>query len=286
MHNDEPPSETRDLDMKSVCRVRLVPGPDLPIHIGTLLVDVAAERYLIRKIAQAWSPLCSAFFGHSNDLESIITSFFHDFLPAHHRLNFPERGSTTLGGLLALYVIVRELRPSVIVESGTFVGSSLHALRQASQEGDLWSFDVSYESLRYRHSSIHYVEHDWSRSREVTARSDRDFCFFDDHIDNAMRIAEARARGFRFLLFDDAPEIGQISRYRYPGVPTVPMILDRGLETISVCWKYQNELWLRYDHDPTKCRSARSMIDLAEAVPDLRAAVGLQVGDKWLVRLR
>ena len=280
-----PPSRP-GLDMKAASFVEPISGkPDFPDALGALLMDHAASRYVEAQLAQVLDEFIAAFLGSNSGTAEIIEEFMYDFMPEHDQLDLPQGGSTGTGGLLVVYLLARKLQPAVVVESGTFVGASLHALRKGSPEAELWSFDVSFKPLRYRDDTIRYREHDWSLEPEPRAKSDRDFVFFDDHIDNAKRIVEAHERGFRYLLFDDAPTLAQIAAYRFPGVPTVPMIIDPQLPRLSLSWVHQ-DTWLRYDHDPERCRQARELIDLAAPVPNLRPASGLRAGDKWLVRLK
>jgi hypothetical protein len=280
------PPNSPGLDMQAASLVQPISDkPDLPDAITGLLMDPAGSRYLETQLVQVLDQFLAPFFGRGVGSAEIVEAFVREFLPEHRRFDFPQAGSTGLGGLLIVYLLARKLQPAIIVESGTFVGASLHALRQGWPGADLWSFDVSFKPLRYRENTIRYCEHDWTLETEPRAKSDHDFVFFDDHIDNAKRIVEAHERGFRYLLFDDAPTVGQIAAYRFPGVPTVPMIIDPQLPRISISWVHQ-DTWLRYDHDPERCRQARELVDLAVPVPNLRPSCGLHAGDKWLVRLK
>jgi predicted O-methyltransferase YrrM len=279
-----PPNQPQ-LDMKANSRVRpLTSEPDLPVTFADRRMDQAASRYIVDQTTQVLAELITHFGQHRGSRR--YNERIHALIsPTAFQYNFPQRGSTTPGGLLILYLIVRKLQPEVIVESGTFAGASLHALRKACPNADIWSFDTSFKPLRYRDVTIKYCECDWSMQAQPTARSDHDFVFFDDHIDNAKRIVEAHRRGFRYLLFDDAATFGQVSDYRFPGVPTIPMIMDPRAPRMTVSWVYEGT-WLRYDHDPERCEQARRLVDLAAPIPDVRPAIGDHAGDKWLVRLK
>jgi hypothetical protein len=280
------PPNRPGLDMKASSRVEVLPGePDFPFTIAGVHMDQAGSNYVVDQLAKILSDFLIQFFDSAEGVTDILNEFVHSFLPAHARHNFPQRGSTSIGGLLVVYLIARKLQPAVIVESGTFVGASLHALRKACPDADIWSFDVTYKRLVYHDETVRYCEYDWIIQSEPTAKSDHDLVFFDDHIDNAKRIVEAHARGFRYLLFDDAASFGQLVNYRFPGVPTIPMIMDAEAPRMSFSWLH-GDTWLRYDHDPEQCERARELIDLAAPVPDVRPAIGTYGGDKWLVRLR
>jgi len=251
-------------------------------ELGNLRVDLDAWSYSMEKLVEIVSEFSKAACDNANDVDRIVRDFFEEFMPSHRSENFPQQGSTSLGGLLAVYFLARKLSPRVIIESGVFVGASLHALRSGAPDAKIFAFDVNFGPLKYRDESITYLETDWVEAGRFDGEGG--FAFFDDHINNAERILQAREMGFRYLLFDDAPKMGEITQYRYPGVPTVPMIMDEDLGAYSIGWKHGENL-LRYDHNPESCKLARALVDIAIPFPDLRP-IGLFVGHKWFVRLK
>ena len=120
-------------------------------------------------------------------MKMIIRELLETFLPAHKALGLPEQGSTSVGGLLAVYAIASKLNSKVIVESGTFVGASLHALRQAVPQAELWSFDVSFGPLLYLKDDINYIEQDWSENDGPIKNQIAIFVFLTIALNNAKK---------------------------------------------------------------------------------------------------
>jgi len=268
--------------MEAASLVHQVASLDGMLALGQLLADKDAWSYSMRKLVELVTEFSQAAFGDEKDADQIVRDFFDEFMPSHVALNLPPQGSTSVGGLLSVYFVARKLLPSVIIESGVFVGASLHALRCAAPNAKISAFDVNLGPLKYRDETITYTESDCSESESFDGAGG--LGFFDDHINNAIRVLQARNMGLKYLLFDDSPRMGEITQYRFPGVPTIPMIMDESLGTYSIGWKHGENL-LRYDHDPESCKAARSHIDIAIPFPDLRP-IGLYVGHKWYVRLK
>jgi hypothetical protein len=197
-----------------------------------------------------------------------------------------EKGSTRTDSLLWLFAFCRCLRPEVIVESGVRAGRSLWTLRNAAPDAVLYAYDIRLDRMAFRDESIRYRETDWSRD-EIRAKSEFDLCYFDDHINNCLRIQQARERGFRNLVFDDAPSVMNLGRFRFPGVPTAQMILDDDLEEgDAVVWT-RGEETLRYTFSEAHTYGARDLIERIVVLPDLVKYTGRDGSDHLVyVRLK
>lgn len=250
---------------------------------GRLFVDQHAKKFLMAEIKRALSTFSMGFFGvQFSQISDIVDEFFDTFLLEHMSLKLPSSGSTSIGGLLTIFSLAKIVAPDIVVESGVFVGGSTHALRKAAPNARIYCYDVNFAPRKYVGNSVKYFESDWSEDTELDATGG--FAFFDDHINNARRVIEASQRGMKYLLFDDAPYLGELFYYRYPGVPTIPMIIDATMPSTSVEWVVGEET-LRYNHDAESCAYARELIESAAPVANLRH-VGLDAGHKWIVRLR
>ena len=258
------------VSIESVCR------------LDNLYLDKSAWSYTLRKLRDTMSEFSLAMFGDIVDVHDIIDEFFDSFAEKHWNKSFPLHGSTSFGGLFSLYFVTKKVAPRVVIESGVFVGASLHALRNAAPGAKIFAYDLDFGPLQYRDDSITYVNSDWMEDENCDG--DGGLVFFDDHINNATRLVQARQRGLRYAIFDDAPEMGEINSYRYPGAPTIPMIQDPEMPDFSIAWHHGDNM-LQYVHDSHSCRLARATIDKAIRLPRLNC-LGLAVGHKWLVRLR
>jgi len=58
--------------------------------------------------------------------------------------------------------------------------------------------------------------------------------FFDCYVNHAQWILEAKAKGFKQILFDDNPQVHKISSH-VPSVPTAAMLYyDQGIDTKEI----------------------------------------------------
>jgi len=194
--------------------------------------------------------------------------------------------NTTPGnGTLWLFLLVRELQPKVIVESGVHRGSSLFTLRHAAPQAKMFAFDVGFGYVLTRLDGVDYRERDWSLDN-VRAENRSDFCFFDDHVNNCMRIRQSYERGFRHLVVDDSPDLGEINQFRYPAVPSVSM-LENGKwnEGDTVEWNW-NGRRLRYTFRVADTFGAKDVIEAAYRFPSIKQWTGMEDAYHYYVRLK
>lgn len=193
------------------------------------------------------------------------------------------QGVTSHGSLLWLFLIARCLQPKTLVESGIYRGSSLHCFRQAIPQANIFAFDLNLKPLLVKDSSIKIWEKDWSEV-EICAESENDLCYFDDHINNGLRIRQAFERGFKNLIFDDAPFLGTVHKFKYPGVPTVPMILNCE-EGDVLQWCHANQC-LQYSFREKDAYGAKDLIEFAQPIPAHQEFTSRMVGVQYFVKLK
>jgi len=193
---------------------------------------------------------------------------------------------TTPGNLtLWLFLMVRALQPQVVVESGVFMGSSLFTLRSASPRPKVFAFDLDFSRLAFRSDTIEYRQHDWGTD-SVRAESASDLCYFNDHINNCMRIHQCHERGFKHLVLDDTPDLGEIQAYRFPAVPTVSMIAnDKLADGDTIEWVWQGYR-LRYTFRTEHTFGAKALIEACFPIPHIRLWTGLQDSNAYYVKLK
>lgn len=291
----------RRLIRRGLRRVRGVQGPDpddmsmqgLEEEISEMSLPVdpmaqvrmsqgAHERSMLELTRFVGQSLRSMGLHPPDDLRSRIDAFRAALKTNPARL--VEYGATGDDLNLWLFVLAQSIAPSSLVESGVFVGRSLHALWSACPDAEIHAFDLSFDSLKFRHPDIHYHEYDWSRS-EVRANG-VGFCYFDDHINNGRRIREAYDRGFRHLVFDQCPPVGQCHLYRYPGLPSAVMIADRSLAEGDVIeWEWRDTR-VRYRHRASNTHGSEDLIDAVHLLPSLARWSGRVEGPAAYVRLK
>jgi len=217
----------------------------------------------------------------SRDYEPVVRSFLESFgdNPAAG-----SRRTTAVGSLLWLHTIAQALESEVLVESGVYKGASLFTLRAACPDAKVHAFDINLSNLAFHDPTVVYYEGDWSEAFP-TAEGPNDLIYFDDHINNCLRIRQAYDQGFRHVIFDDSPDIGELHKWRFPGVPTVQMAYN---ETIlpgeSVEWVWKNRK-LEYTYDLEHTHGALDVIEEVIELPSLSALTGQRTGVQTYVRL-
>lgn len=191
------------------------------------------------------------------------------------------KGATPYNTLLWLFMISRVLQPKIIIESGVYIGRSLWILRQSVPDARLIAFDVNLKHLKFGDKTIEFNEMDWSEC-DLTAESPTDFCYFDDHINNCLRIRQAYERGFQHLVFDDSPSASNLYHFRYPGVPIAQMLLDNHLgDGDIVKWIWNGKL-LSYKHNELSTYGVRDLIKQMAVLPTIKKFTGFS-GPKHVV---
>jgi hypothetical protein len=198
---------------------------------------------------------------------------------------FATPGTTPGNGTMWLFLIARQLRPKTIVESGVWRGSSLFTFRQAVPKAKITAFDVTFAHLLSRPDGVDYRERDWGNDN-VRAESDSDLCFFDDHINNCLRIRQSYERGFRHVIVDDSPDLGELHQFRYPAVPSVSMIeKDKWSDGDTVLWNW-NGRRLRYTFRIADTFGAKESIKAVYRFPSIKHLTGMEDAYHYYVQLK
>jgi hypothetical protein len=194
-------------------------------------------------------------------------------------------GTTPGNGTIWLFLLAREMNPKVIVESGVYCGSSLFTIRQAAPQANMFAFDLSFDRLVSRLEGVDYRQHDWGTDN-IRAKSASDFCFFDDHINNCMRIRQSYERGFRHVVVDDSPDVGEIHQFRYPAVPTISMIEnDKWTDGDTIEWNW-NGRRLHYTFRVADTFGVKEIIEAIYRFPSLKRWTGMEDAFYYYVRLK
>ena len=193
---------------------------------------------------------------------------------------------TTPGNLtLWLFLLVRALKPKVVVESGVYMGSSLFSMRCASPEPKMYAFDLDFSKLLFKTDTVDFREHDWGTD-QVKAEGPTDLCYFNDHINNCMRIRQCWERGFKHLVLDDTPDLGEIQTYRFPALPSVSMIANDKFKDGDTLEWVLNGHRLRYVFRTEHTFGAKELIEHCHPIPHIRLWTGLQDSNAYYVKLK
>lgn len=174
----------------------------------------------------------SDFFNISSitnvDFENLITEYERHYSQAIS-LGLFAAGGIRERDYLNFWCLSHIFSPEVYVESGVFIGSSLHAFINSPGIKKIFAIDPNLNNLKIPEKSISRVEliddKDFSQIK-IDLSGMRSLVYFDDHIDTACRIIQAYDKGFRYVLFDDSTGLEGICQRLYPAIPTIPMITN------------------------------------------------------------
>lgn len=109
-------------------------------------------------------------------------------------------GSISVSEAFWLFNLVVDLKPEVVIESGTLRGCSRHLLEKAAPLAEIISYDPGCDP-EYKYRGRHQ-RCDWSASSWAYTGK-KCFVFFDDHISHERRLKECMDRGVKNVVFHD-----------------------------------------------------------------------------------
>lgn len=157
-----------------------------------------------------------------------------------------EAGGISEKDHLNLWCLGQIYSPEVYLESGVFIGSSLHAFIQSPDLKKVIAIDPNLGVLKIPEDDIPGAkligDKDFSQL-DINFSGSRSLAYFDDHINTADRIIQASRMGLTHLLFDDSTGLEGVCQRLYPAVPTIPMIVDYELLSAGdeLSWSYMRE---------------------------------------------
>lgn len=162
------------------------------------------------------------------DLDMLFENYIEDLEEANS-FNLFQVGGVREKDHVNFWCLSKVLSPQLYVESGVFIGSSLHAFSKTSTLEKIIAIDPNLNALKIPKQNLPTTEfignQDFSQI-EIEDIPENSLVYFDDHINTASRIIQAKQKGFKYLLFDDSTGLEGVCQRLYPATPTVPMIVN------------------------------------------------------------
>jgi hypothetical protein len=231
---------------------------------------------------EAWLGRQTLFVAQPFDVAEGVATLYADYLDSPFR---GKGGGSRFNNLAWLYAIARAYRPTVMIDSGTYLGASAWALRQGS-DAPLYSFDIDMSRIAQKVDAS-YVEADWTTHRFDDEDLSRSLCYFDDHVDQAKRLLEAKAAGCRLALFDDDFPVTGCVEMAHGGfaLPKVEFVLDETLRgQASLDW-FDGRRRQSWPIDAAYLDAARATIAATERLPNTSVITGIHQTPYRLVKL-
>lgn len=203
-----------------------------------------------------------------------VEQFYGEYMQSPFRVN---SGGSRFNNLLWLYCVTKAFVPTVVVDSGTYKGASVWALQMAAPAAKIFSFDIDLSRLVKKCPGVEYIEEDWATYDFSSVDLSRGFCYFDDHLDQARRLLEARDRGFGLAVFDDDFPVTSFALMAHGGfsLPKIEFVLDgnlRGRESIGWIDGSRRHEW---KIDSAYLDRARRAISRSERLPNTSLTTGI-----------
>ncbi|MCZ6672244.1 MAG: hypothetical protein O7C75_04815 [Verrucomicrobia bacterium] len=113
-----------------------------------------------------------------------------------------NRGGMKAPHMFAVWFMVRQLSPDIIVESGVWKGQSTWLLEKACPKAELFSIDLNLKTREYVSNRAIYSDKDFSE-QDWSDLPDQSLVFFDDHQNAYRRLQQCSWFGFRHIIFED-----------------------------------------------------------------------------------
>ncbi|OGW72367.1 MAG: hypothetical protein A2Y02_00865 [Omnitrophica bacterium GWA2_52_12] len=209
--------------------------------------------------------------------ETLLRDWVREFHELYARRPVPYNpNGLQFQGSCWLFLTARSLQPRLIVESGILRGHSSWVLRQACPQAQLHLFDPDFSHLEWRDPQAEYHEQDWAGFDFGTVDSGQALVFFDCHVNQCLRVAQAHAKGFRRLIFDDNMPLWQVYKSADPPWPTLHMMMSGlGISGEKVAWAH-NGIPQERQWDEALFHGAGQLIETLHSFPSLAAATGIE----------
>jgi hypothetical protein len=252
----------------------------IPLDFSNRLTSAKHVDGMLTRIAdvvEGWLSRQSVFPDLvSFDVRQEVRGFYAAYLSTQFRAVV---GGSRFNKILWLAVLAKALRPTLIIDSGTYTGGSAWALSHGAPQATILSFDIDQSQLRFRQPNCEYFERDWSTHDLASFDLSRSLCYFDDHVDQVRRLLEAKERKIPFAIFDDdipitcfanmAPSQARLPKLEFIDDP----LLEHG-EVVEWTWNGAPRRWIV---DKRYLAKGRAAIKAADRLPDLGMITGIRV---------
>jgi len=113
-----------------------------------------------------------------------------------------NKGGMQFANMFYFFFILKNKKPSLVIESGVFKGQSTWLIEQALPDCEIISIDIDLNQREYFSRKAKYSNADFKFQDFSNIPSDT-LVFFDDHINHMERIMEAKFFNIKNIIFED-----------------------------------------------------------------------------------
>lgn len=219
-----------------------------------------------------------------SDTKAAVARFYEAYLASPFR---DQAGGSRFNNLLWLHLLARATRPSLVIDSGTYRGASAWAFASAVPGCPVLSFDLDLGPLLVRTPGVTYLEHDWTKHSFQGHDLSRAVAYFDDHVDQGLRLLQAADRGIERIVFDDDFPITSFAAMAHDGsaLPKIEFLLDPSLAAVNELTWISRGRELRWPLDHDLMAHLCSKITATERLPNTSLVTGVHQTPYRLVRI-
>lgn len=226
---------------------------------------------------------------HVNEPKINVTQEIERFYGEYLKLPFrSQMFGSRFNNLLWLSLIARAMRPTIIIDSGTYTGASAWALSVGAPSSPVFSFDIDLSRLSQRTHGVDYIEADWTAFDLSGHDLSRGLCYFDDHVDQVRRLLEAHARGFDLAIFDDDFPITSFAAMAHGGaaLPKIEFLLDSSLSDGEVISWSDRGTRHHFEISREYLDKGKAVIDSTDRLPNTSLITGIHQTPYRVVALK
>ena len=134
-----------------------------------------------------------------DDLLNELDNFIHIYEKRPIKNN---KGGMQFSSMFYFYFILKNKKPSLVVESGVFKGQSTWLIENTLPNSEIFSIDIDLDQRKYfskksKYSNIDFKFQDFQNIPKDT------LVFFDDHVNHADRIIESKFFDIKNIILED-----------------------------------------------------------------------------------
>ena len=134
--------------------------------------------------------------------EELIDSF-NKFLEIYENRPFKRNfGGMQLAHCFAIYIFLKKVKPSLVVESGVLRGQGTWLIENICPTSEIICIDIYPHKRLYTSKKAKYYSKDF-KYLDWTSIPENSLAFFDDHQNAVDRLIYAKWCGFKHLIFED-----------------------------------------------------------------------------------
>ena len=147
----------------------------------------------------------TSYFEKGNDRWSYsdILRELDNFIPIYEKRPIKNnKGGMQFANMFYFFFILKNKKPSLVIESGVFKGQSTWLIENTLPNCDIISIDIDLSQRQYFSKKAKYSSTDF-KFQDFSDIPSNSLVFFDDHINHMERIAEAKFFNIKNIIFED-----------------------------------------------------------------------------------